>query len=124
MRPKWDERRGFQTYGDMTITKAIEGCTKVYSPQKAPERRQRILELQALARRSGQAQLFIEAPYRNAALLRALLETLDGSTRLAVSAGLTLAHSTTRSASVSEWRTLAPLPEEALALPAVFAIGV
>ena len=95
-----------------------------YLPQKAPERRQRILELQALARRSGQAQLFIEAPYRNAALLRALLETLDGSTRLAVSAGLTLAHSTTRSASVSEWRTLAPLPEEALALPAVFAIGV
>ena len=95
-----------------------------YLPQKAGERTQRIRELQALARRSGQAQLFIEAPYRNAALLRALLEALDGSTRLAVSGGLTLAQSFSRSASVNEWRTLAPLPDAALALPAVFAIGV
>lgn len=95
-----------------------------YLPQKAGERRQRILELQTLARRTGQAQLFIEAPYRNAALLRALLEALDGSTRLAVSAGLTLAGSHTRSASVSEWRTLPSLPEAVLALPMVFAIGM
>lgn len=95
-----------------------------YLPQKAGERTQRIRELQTLARRSGQAQLFIEAPYRNAALLRALLETLDGSTRLAVSAGLTLAGSITRSARVDAWRTLPPLPDAALALPMVFAIGV
>ncbi|MDL2319376.1 AAA family ATPase [Eubacteriales bacterium OttesenSCG-928-A19] len=29
-RPKWDEMRGAMTYGQMTIDKAIQGCTKVY----------------------------------------------------------------------------------------------
>lgn len=31
-RPKWDERRGLQTYGERTIACAIEGCTETYSP--------------------------------------------------------------------------------------------
>ena len=30
MRPKWDEKHGAQTYGEMTITKAIEGTTNSY----------------------------------------------------------------------------------------------
>jgi hypothetical protein len=30
MRDKWDRRTGDQTYGDMTISKAIEGCVEVY----------------------------------------------------------------------------------------------
>ena len=33
-REKWDEKRGAQTYGDMTIGKAIEGTTDVYEPPK------------------------------------------------------------------------------------------
>lgn len=32
MRPKWDERRGGQTYGEMTINQALTKCDKVYSP--------------------------------------------------------------------------------------------
>ena len=32
MRPKWDERHGRDTYGAITIQKAIEGCTDVYTP--------------------------------------------------------------------------------------------
>jgi putative DNA primase/helicase len=31
MRPKWDERRGAVTYGEMTIKKAIENCSETYS---------------------------------------------------------------------------------------------
>jgi putative DNA primase/helicase len=31
MRPKWDSRRGDQTYGDLTIEKAIAGCRETYS---------------------------------------------------------------------------------------------
>ena len=31
-RKKWDERRGERTYGQMTIEKAIEGCTETFSP--------------------------------------------------------------------------------------------
>ncbi len=33
-RDKWDERRGEQTYGDITIDKAIEGTNEIYSPPK------------------------------------------------------------------------------------------
>ena len=80
----------------------------------------RIRELQAASRRLGQTQLMIETPYRNAALLRALLDTLDAGTRLSVSCGLTLPAGFTRSATVAAWRA-APqtLPDR---LPAVFAL--
>jgi len=30
MRDKWDERHGEETYGDMTISRAIEGCIETY----------------------------------------------------------------------------------------------
>jgi len=33
-REKWDEMRGAQTYGQMTISKAIEGTTEVYDPHR------------------------------------------------------------------------------------------
>lgn len=42
----------------------------------------------ALALKTGQTQLFIETPYRNAALWQALLQALQPGTRLAVAAGL------------------------------------
>ena len=32
MRPKWDERHGAQTYGAMTIAKALEGRVEFYEP--------------------------------------------------------------------------------------------
>ena len=34
MRPKWDERHGRDTYGALTIRKAIEGCSNIYQPPK------------------------------------------------------------------------------------------
>lgn len=34
MREKWEERRGANTYGQMTISKACMGCTEVYNPAK------------------------------------------------------------------------------------------
>ncbi|MBS0340498.1 MAG: SAM-dependent methyltransferase [Proteobacteria bacterium] len=92
-----------------------------YLPQEAAERAQRIRELEALALRTGQTQLFIETPYRNAALTQALLQTLQHSTRLAVARGLTLASASVRSETVKAWRAKpAPADERA---PAVFAIG-
>jgi putative DNA primase/helicase len=33
-RPKWDERRGAQTYGEQTIQKAIASCATVYTPRR------------------------------------------------------------------------------------------
>lgn len=91
-----------------------------YLPQDAAQRQQRIRELEALALRTGQAQIFIETPYRNAALLSALLAALQPATRLSVSSGLTLDNARTRSLAVRGWREgKAPAPEG----PAVFSIG-
>ena len=94
-----------------------------YLPQDAGERQARIRELEALALKSGQTQLFIETPYRNAALLQALVQTLQHNTRLAVARGLTLANAQVRSETVKFWRAAKPQPTTDERLPAVFAIG-
>ena len=91
-----------------------------YLPQDAGERTHRIRELESLALKTGQTQLFIETPYRNAALYAALLQTLQGNTRLALSCGLTLASGWSRCLSVQEWKKQQP---PTLAAPTVFAIG-
>ena len=93
-----------------------------YVPQAEPERGQKIRELEAVALKTGQTQIFIETPYRNASLLQGLLQTLQQNTRLAISSGMTLAEPRTVSDTVKGWRQ-----KNKVGLvndqPAVFAIG-
>jgi 16S rRNA (cytidine1402-2'-O)-methyltransferase len=92
-----------------------------YVPQEAAPRAQRLRELEALAMKTGQTQLFIETPYRNAALWQALCETLRPETKLAVASGLTLPDAVNACAPITQWRKRAtPVANET---PAVFAIG-
>lgn len=92
-----------------------------YLPQEAAARTQRLRELEALALRTGQTQIFIETPYRNAAMWQALLQSLKPATRVAVASGLTLPGAVSRSASVVEWKKQpAPVGND---VPAVFALG-
>ncbi len=93
-----------------------------YLPQDAAARVRRVRELEAMALKDGQTQLFIETPYRNAALMQTLLQTLAPATRLAVSSGLTLPIANTRCASVARWRDGRWSPPDN-STPAVFAIG-
>ena len=93
-----------------------------YLPQDAAERAQRIRELEALALRHGQTQMFIETPYRNAVLLQVLLQTLQPHTRLSTSTGLTLDTARTHSMTVKSWKqTAGAAPDNST--PAVFLIG-
>lgn len=92
-----------------------------YLPQEAAQRTQRIRELEALALRGGQTQLFIETPYRNAAIWDALLKGLQPGTRLAVASGLTLPQAAVRMRLVGAWRQQPPPVGKDT--PAVFAIG-
>ena len=92
-----------------------------YLPQDAGERSQRIKVLESMALKTGQTQIFIETPYRNAALIQALIQTLQGNTRLAISCGLTLDAAWNKSATVDNWKQSKPAPP--LALPTVFCIG-
>lgn len=92
-----------------------------YLPQDPSERATRIRELEALALRSGQTQMFIETPYRNQAMLQSLLQTLQHNTRLAIGSGLTLPQAQLISDTTKGWKkTTSPLNN---ATPAVFAIG-
>ena len=92
-----------------------------YLPQEASERAQRVRELESLALKTGQTQLFIETPYRNAAMLQTLLQTLQHNTRLAVCSGLTLSRGVCRSETIKNWRQKSsPLDNST---PAVFALG-
>ena len=93
-----------------------------YVPQAEPERGQRIRELETLALKTGQTQIFIETPYRNASLLQGLLQVLQQNTRLAVSSGLTLNPSQTVSDTVKAWKQK-NLAAQIGNQPAVFAIG-
>jgi 16S rRNA (cytidine1402-2'-O)-methyltransferase len=91
-----------------------------YLPVDAAERAARIRELEALSRRANQTQLMIETPYRNEALMGALLAHLQAATRLSVSCGLTMPNAFTRTDSVQGWKARpTALPAD---VPAVFAL--
>ena len=75
-----------------------------YVPAEPQERVLRLKELETLALKSGQTQLFIETPYRNVALLQSLLQSLHPNTRLATSSGLTLPSAQCFSGIVKEWK--------------------
>lgn len=91
-----------------------------YLPIEATERAKRIRELETQSARQQQTQLMIETPYRNEALLQALLSNLRPQTRLSVSCALSLPQGWTRTASVADWRAKpTAMPDK---LPAVFAL--
>ena len=90
-----------------------------YLPIEHEARNARIRELESVSRRLGQTQVAIETPYRNPALLGALVAQLQPATVLSVSVGLTLASESTRSATVARWRAEpGSVPAD---VPAVFA---
>jgi 16S rRNA (cytidine1402-2'-O)-methyltransferase len=90
-----------------------------YLPQEAGQRSARLKELQAVSRRHAQTQLLIETPYRNATLLKALIEQLGDETRLSISCGLSLPSAWTRTDRIIDWRRQpTQMPDR---VPAVFA---
>ncbi|NML46913.1 SAM-dependent methyltransferase [Ramlibacter sp. G-1-2-2] len=93
-----------------------------YLPQDAAARAQRLKELEALALRTGQSQIFIETPYRNQAVWQGMLQALKPATRIAFASGLTLPSAQCRSAAVAAWKQQAvPVSNDT---PAVFIIGM
>ena len=79
-----------------------------YLPRDAAQRRKKILSLESRSRAEKETQIFIETPYRNDALLGALLESCKPQTRLCVAADLTLPTESIKTLSVSEWRRAKP----------------
>jgi 16S rRNA (cytidine1402-2'-O)-methyltransferase len=90
-----------------------------YLPVDPAARAGKLRELDAWSRRQGQTQIAIETPYRNEALLVAMVESLAPDTRLAVACGLTVPGGWCRSMTVGQWRRLDRAAMDGR-LPAVF----
>ena len=75
-----------------------------YLPREAADRKRRIQELERRSRAERETEIFIETPYRNEALLGALLEACRDDTRLCVAADLTLSSEKILTLSVAQWR--------------------
>ena len=91
-----------------------------YLPAESGARRARLRELEAASRKLQQTQVFIETPYRNAAMLETCVESLQPATKLAIACGLTLADGWAHTRSVAQWKaTRVQLPDR---VPAVFSL--
>jgi 16S rRNA (cytidine1402-2'-O)-methyltransferase len=92
-----------------------------YLPAKVEARLGAIKSLDEAVVRTGATQVFIETPYRNEAMLDALLATCRPATQLCVAVDLTLPSEQVISAAIAAWRKAA---RPALAKrPAVFLLG-
>jgi 16S rRNA (cytidine1402-2'-O)-methyltransferase len=79
-----------------------------YLPREAEERKKRIKELEARSRKERETQIFIETPYRNDALLGALVESCRSETELCVASDLTLNSETIATKTIEQWRKARP----------------
>jgi 16S rRNA (cytidine1402-2'-O)-methyltransferase len=96
-------------------------CFNGYLPAKEPERTKKIHELENAARKNASTQLFIETPYRSAALLDALAAALSPNTFVSVGAGLSLPGQLIRTLTAKEWKGKSEMVKDKLV---VYGIGV
>jgi 16S rRNA (cytidine1402-2'-O)-methyltransferase len=75
-----------------------------YLPQTAEERNAHIRALEKRSRNFDQTEIFIEAPYRNDQLFKAVIGNCSPGTMLGLASELTGAGEEVRTKSVAEWR--------------------
>jgi 16S rRNA (cytidine1402-2'-O)-methyltransferase len=79
-----------------------------YLPIDKIERAKKIKELEALASRFNQTQLFIETPFRNNAVLEEILRTCTAKTRLCIACDLTAEREFVQTKTIAEWKQKVP----------------
>lgn len=93
-----------------------------YIPVKEPERTRAIKSLERKALSEHQAQIFIEAPYRNVKLFDTLRRTLAPKVKLTVAADITARDEYIVTRTVAEWqRSEMPTIEKR---PTIFVLGI
>jgi 16S rRNA (cytidine1402-2'-O)-methyltransferase len=75
-----------------------------YLPTDAAQRTKRIQQLEQRARSEKQTQLLIETPYRNGAMLEALVASCQPQTLICVATDLSLATETVRTQTAAKWK--------------------
>ena len=93
-----------------------------YLPVKEPERIKRLKELERRTKDENQAQLFIEAPYRNIKLFETMLKTLSPKLKLTVAVDITSPEEFIKTRTVEEWKR-SGMPDMAKR-PTIFLLGI
>jgi 16S rRNA (cytidine1402-2'-O)-methyltransferase len=75
-----------------------------YLPTDAAQRAKRIQQLEARSRSEKQTQLLIETPYRNGAMLEALVAACQPGTLVCAATDLTLATESVRTQTAAKWK--------------------
>jgi 16S rRNA (cytidine1402-2'-O)-methyltransferase len=91
-----------------------------YLPREGPARKLALKQVEQDARRNGGAQLFIETPYRNDAMLADAIGTLEGGTRLCIAIDLEQPGGSVQTRTIAAWRKHTPTLGKR---PCVFIIG-
>lgn len=92
-----------------------------YLPAKSGLRATALRALDQAIARTGATQLFIETPYRNDALVEAVLSACRPESRFCVAVDLTLETEQVRSWTIAAWRAAPPL--SLARRPAIFLLG-
>ena len=79
-----------------------------YLPIEASERDKKIRELEEESARKSCTQVFIETPYRNNAVLEALLKICKPGTRLCIACELTSPNEFVQTKSIADWKGRSP----------------
>jgi len=80
-----------------------------------------IREMESMANKSYQTQIFMETPYRNEAMWEDLMKTLQGDTKLCVAANISLPNEYIKTKTVAEWKK--SNKQNLAKIPAIFLIG-
>lgn len=84
-----------------------------YLPVKQTEREAKLREMEKRSV-SGEAQIFMETPYRVQKMLDSLLSVLNADTRLCIAADITLQEEFIKTKKISEWRKEIPILNDRL----------
>ena len=79
-----------------------------YLPRDRGQRARRIEQLEKRSRKESETEIFIETPYRNDALLDALLESCNSETKLCLASDLTLNSESVATKTIEQWRKARP----------------
>ena len=88
-----------------------------YLPIDKLLRAKKIKELESIAERIDQTQIFIETPFRNNVLLEEILKTANPKSRLCIACDLTSATEFVQTKTIADWQKKVP---ELHKRPAIF----
>lgn len=79
-----------------------------YLPIDKADRSKRLKDLESLADKNKQTQIFIETPFRNDSMLQEVLKTCKGNTRLCIACDITATTEFIKTMPVAEWQKQVP----------------